>query len=233
MVTTVRANPYVGPRAFRENERLYGRDRETLDLLDLVLAERLVLLLSPSGAGKTSLINAALLPKLRDEGFRVSPVIRVNAEPPAATNGREDRPNRYVLSVLHALEEQRAPEGDRLPVAELAGLTLAEYLDEHPVGGGREGPEILIFDQFEEVLTVDPTDVEAKEEFFEQLGEALSNRRRWALFAMREDYWARLDPYLCLVPTQLSTTYRLDLLTPEAASTAIQRPAEGAGVEFP
>jgi hypothetical protein len=58
MTATVRAglNPYVGPRAFQPGETLYGRDREVLELLDLVLAERIVLH-SPSGAGKTSLIR--------------------------------------------------------------------------------------------------------------------------------------------------------------------------------
>ncbi len=62
----------------------------------------------------------------------------------------------------------------------------------------REHPdfEVLIFDQFEEVLTVDPTDQEAKGQLFAQVGEALRDRRRWALFAMREDHVAGLDPYL-------------------------------------
>jgi ABC-type arginine transport system ATPase subunit len=59
-------NPYVGPRAFTVNEaaRFYGRTRETQDLLDLLIAERIVLLYSPSGAGKSSLILAALVPAL-------------------------------------------------------------------------------------------------------------------------------------------------------------------------
>ena len=60
-------NPYVGPRPFQTGETLYGRDREILELLDLLIAERIVLLYSPSGAGKTSLIQAGLLPKLEEE----------------------------------------------------------------------------------------------------------------------------------------------------------------------
>ncbi len=50
--------------------------RETAELLDLLIAERIVLLSSPSGAGKTSLVQAALIPVLEDEGFRVLPVMR-------------------------------------------------------------------------------------------------------------------------------------------------------------
>jgi|SRR5215831_18003134 len=73
-----RVSPYVGPREFHYGEPLYGRDRETLKLLDLLIAERIVLVCSPSGAGKSSLIRAALTPKLEEENFTVLPVARVN-----------------------------------------------------------------------------------------------------------------------------------------------------------
>ena len=36
------SNPYVGPRAFGSDDRLYGRDRETRELFDLLIAERIV-----------------------------------------------------------------------------------------------------------------------------------------------------------------------------------------------
>src|SRR5262245_30805097 len=65
------ANPFVGPRPFEAGERLYGRDHEVRKLLDLLLAERIVLLHSPSGAGKTSLIQAALIPALERVRFEV------------------------------------------------------------------------------------------------------------------------------------------------------------------
>ena len=60
-----RQNPYVGPRAFEAGETLYGRDREIHELLNLLIAERIVLLYSPSGAGKTSLLRAGLIPMLQ------------------------------------------------------------------------------------------------------------------------------------------------------------------------
>ena len=74
-------NPYVGPRAFREKETLYGRSREVAELMDLLIAERIVLMYSPSGAGKTSLIHAGLIPALRSAAFQVPPVVRVSFEP--------------------------------------------------------------------------------------------------------------------------------------------------------
>ena len=192
MTATVQAglNPYVGPRAFQPGETLYGRDREVLELLDLVLAERIVLLHSPSGAGKTSLIQAALIRRLKEEGFEVLPVIRVSLKPPVGTDTEEGR-NHYVLSTLLSLEED-VPTDKQSDVAELARMSLDEYLSQRPAEAENR---VLIFDQFEEVL-LNPADQAEKREFFHQLGAALRRRDRWALFAMRDDYVAALDPYL-------------------------------------
>ena len=45
--------PYVGPAGVPADETLFARDRETRELADLLVAERIVLLHAPSGAGKT------------------------------------------------------------------------------------------------------------------------------------------------------------------------------------
>lgn len=227
--TSVRSNPYVGPRAFEPGERLYGRDREVLHLLDLLIAERIVLLYSRSGAGKTSLIQAALMPELDKKRFHILPVMRVGHEPPPGFT-LPSTTNRYILSLLLSLEEG-VPDERRLPLAELADMTLPAYLARREDEAGESGRLILIFDQFEEIL-VYPTDQDAKEEFFRQVGDALQDRRRWALFSMREDYLAGLDSFKSLLPTRLRATYRLDLLGEDAARTAICEPARQAGVEF-
>lgn len=225
-----REDPYVGPVSFRLGDPLYGRDREREDLLDLLIAERIVLLYSPSGAGKSSLIEAALVPALRDAAFEVLPTIRVtHALPPEP--GMPVPRNRYVLGVLLSLEEGVSPDRQR-PVAELATLTLREYLTAYADRDERPGNEVLIFDQFEEVLTADPTDEPAKHAFFKELGDVLRDRGHWALFSMREDFLAALDPYLKYLPTRLRTTFRLDLLSVSEALEAIRRPAKRAGVNF-
>src|SRR3954447_15527717 len=233
MTTTARRhkNPYVGPQSFRRDDVLYGRDQEVGDLLVLLIAERVVLLHSPSGAGKTSLIQARLLSLLKDEGFEVLPVIRLSHEVPDALVDREPPVNRYVLSALLSLEEGLHPELQR-PLSELAGISLAQYLAEWPDMDNRPGNEVLIFDQFEEVITADPVDHEAKIRFFADLGTTLRDRSLWALFSMREDFVAELDPYARYLPTRLSTRFRLDLLDVDQALEAVTRPARDAGVEF-
>lgn len=208
------ANPYVGPRAFVENEKLYGRDREVADLRDMLLAERIVLLYSPSGAGKSSLLQARLIPAMRERGFIVRNTIRVNTASPPGVAG-----NRYLISMMGSLQLQGRP-------ADFQNVALNQYLDAEPNG------ELLVFDQFEEILTTDAVNIAAKREFFEQLGHALRARGRWALFSMREDFVAALDPYLNYIPTRLSNTYRLGLLSYEASLKAIREPASRMGVKF-
>lgn len=247
-IAAERQNPYVGPRAFLPGEALYGREREVDDVLGLLIAERIVLLHSPSGAGKTSLIQAALIPRLAEAGLHVLPIIRVNAEPDQALaaaasssgNGAQQPFNRYIHSVLLSLEEELPPD-QQTPPAELARMSLETYLAQRLETAGSDDI-VLIFDQFEEVITTEPTNLEAKIAFFTQLGAALhqprirssktSRSRIWALFAMREDYLATLQPYLRLVPTRFKNTFRLDLLRAEAARAAIQQPARTMGVTF-
>lgn len=224
-----RPSPYVGPRPLRSGERLYGRDHEVAQLFDLLLAERIVLLYSPSGAGKSSLLDAGLSLRLREEGFVIRPTVRVGMEPP------DDAPagvNRLVLSALLSLEED-VPKDSQFELPRLAGHTLASYL-EHRRADERsdDAPEVLVFDQFEEVLTVEPTAIAAKQAFFAELGAALRDERVWLVVAMREDFIAGLDPYRDALPTGLRTTFRLDLLGREAAITAIKGPAAAAGVTF-
>ncbi len=242
-VTGEATNPYIGPRPFRTGDTLYGRDWETQELRDLLIARRFVLLHSPSGAGKTSLIQAGLIPALEAEEFRVLPPIRVGMDPPPQVLQSGCEFNRFVLSVHISLSsllaESGSPTGN---IASLCSSTLDalfdRLLDEASTAdsdneAGKVGQRsVLIFDQFEEILTVDPLNLAAKEEFFRQLGEALKDRDRWALFAVREDYVAGLEPYLHNIPTRLSTHFRLEPLRKDAALEAIKQPVAAQGVRY-
>jgi WD40 repeat protein len=224
-------NPYVGPQAFRRGDAFYGRDRETADLLDLVIAERVVLLYSPSGAGKSSLIAAGLVRQLEAEGFEVLPLVRLTHEAPPNSSLSGPPRNRYVLSTLLSLEEGLPPEHQRR-TADLDAMTVTEYLANWPDLDDKPGNEVLLLDQFEEVITADPNDHAAKEEFFADIGVALRDRKLWALFAIREDFLAELDPYSRFVPTRFANRYRLDLLGVDQALDAMILPAADRGADF-
>jgi WD40 repeat protein len=223
-----RENPYVGPRSFRTGEKLFGRRRETAELIDLLIAERIVLMSSPSGAGKSSLINAGLIPQMRGNGFNVFPPMRVSRSLPSDV-ALPPESNRFVVSLLLSIEESQQ---HRLPFEMLIRMTFEDYLTRCKQIDRALDSVLLVFDQFEEILTIDPSQRAAKQAFFDQLGRALRDRSRWALFAIREEYVAALLPYGRSIPTRLATSFRLDLLSKEAAIEAICEPASEAGVEF-
>ncbi len=207
--------PFVGPQPLGSGNRIYGRDRELRELTNLLITRRIVLLYSPSGAGKSSVINAegGLLDRLgRGSGralLDVRPATRVNTKPPEGTAS-----NRFAWSVLNGL-----------------GLGGAGTLAEN-ISPTIQASTLIVFDQFEEILRIDPTGLDAKHEFFRQLGELLTDQRIWALFALREDYLAPLDPYRLLIPTRLEERYRINLLTREGAGEAARQTAASAGVTF-
>ena len=229
-------NPYVGPRPFTEADasRFFGRDHEARRLISVLISERIVLMHSPSGAGKTSLIQAKLRGELVAKRFEVLPIIRLKL---AEGEQLGVNANPYTLATLHCLGLSGPDPGDQTPsdAAETPNTEpdrkLERYLRRLLVE--QNGcSKVLVFDQFEEILTLDPTDLDAKREFFRQLGTALTNLPLWVLFSMREEFVAALEPYTHLIPTHLTTTFRLPLLNGGSALLAIEKPARSAGVEF-
>ena len=232
-------NPFVGPVPFVEGQTLFGRETDLQLLSDLVIAKRIVLMISPSGAGKTSLIHAALLPQIRKH-FDTLPVVRLDHARRVNASGA----NPYVLATLQTLETRLDP-ALRQPVEALATMTLAQYFRTLTLvkdAKGRTRFPLLVFDQFEELFTLNRTDWPAKKEFLKQLGELLGgdsesqsddevidNTQKvppvWALLAMREDHVAELEPYLDKIPTGLAYRYRLMPLEAEQALQAIHGPA--------
>src|SRR5579859_3238204 len=222
---TADSNPYVGPYPLAKGDPFFGREAEVTELENLLLSERIVLVYSPSGAGKTSLIEAGLLSRLDADSFRVLPTVRVGDSP------REDhepngQANRYIRNTLQYLQSGTPSAGDGSAVA------LCELLDRQLQELNDDRDQVLFFDQFEEVLSLDPFDRAVKREFFVQLGAALDNRRRRAVFCMREEYVAGLGPYVRLIPGRFRARLWLDFLEPGQAVEAARGPAGAAGVPF-
>ncbi|MEZ4706892.1 MAG: WD40 repeat domain-containing protein [Caldilineaceae bacterium] len=249
------ANPYVGPQPFgrQQSDRFFGRAEEVAILRGMVMARRLTLLFAQSGAGKSSLLEAGLIPQLEEQvqigrgprrrsrqRMQVLPTLYVSSGASAQTGLSAG--NIYVQNALHGL----------LPAAALAELSVlsltdgvAQYAAAHqidlgnpadpapdsaPAGRAEIHAVLLIFDQFEEVFTFYPTQRTARANFFQQVEQALQTHPKLhILFSMREDYLAELTPYLHLVRERLIHRFRLEPLTRQAALQAIMQPAAGAG----
>ncbi len=224
-------NPYVGPRPYERQDRqnFYGRDREARELLSLILSAREVLFYAESGAGKTSLLNAKIIPALEQETFDVLPVARVgNAPPPHLAP--EQIENIFVFSALLSLASltpETSPE-------DLRQHTLRSYLESisDPENDQRPLP-ILILDQFEELFTTHRDRWQDAQGFFSQLREALDELPQLGvIFVMREDYVASMDAYAPLLPHRLRARFRMRRLGEQGALQAVKQPAQNAGCVY-
>lgn len=196
---------YVGPRPYEESNAsiFFGREREARDLLSLVIANQLLLIYAPSGAGKTSLINARLVPMLgrvKDpalaeqlgpgKGFEILPIARVSGLVPETVD-LDAIPNSNIF-VFNTLVSWRKKDTEtpsaherKLAERELIGKRLCDYLDEtrptlspapaedEEEGGEPLSPRVVIFDQFEEIFTRHFDRWQDREGFFEQITDAL------------------------------------------------------------
>ena len=224
-------NPYVGPRPYerKDQHNFYGRSREARDLRALIVSEWEVLFYAQSGAGKTSLLNAMVIPALEERGFCVLPVARVGGELPQGIEPQEVD-NVFVFGALLTLAGEDADPQTLLP------HTLASFLAERypePEDAFESQPLVLIFDQFEEIFTSHRNRWQDAKGFFRQMRKALDALPRLGVvFSMREDHVAEIDPYASLFPRRLKARFRMERLGPTRALVAVSKPAENAGCSF-
>jgi WD40 repeat protein len=211
--------PYVGPGPVGREQDLFGRAGEIEELHWRLVADRIIVLYSPSGAGKTSLLSAknGLLAQLRTR-FLALPILRVGGD-----QGTD--PVKAILRQLEASAYGPAQDGDR----------LLDYFNRIDIPKSQPPKRLLlVIDQFEEVF-LNGASLAEQRDFFKQLGELLSRDTSpiWTILSMREEYFSWLDPFRDALPTRLSNTFRLNLLSTEQAIAAIKGPAQAAGVAFP
>ena len=215
-----------------------------LDLLSLVIAHRAVLLYAQSGAGKSSLLNAGLIPMLVQEGFDVLPTARLRGIEPVGglegdmTRSASDRdrvpgPERVFNIYAFNTVVRLTPTADP---ASLLSTTLDAWFTGRPHSKdeyGDDRPRLLIIDQFEELFTAYPECAKQREVFMQQIARALeADPLLRVLFAIREDYLAGVDPFATLLPEHLRVRYRMERLGPEAACSAVVEPASALGRSF-
>ena len=96
---------YTGPRPFteRESDRFFGRDEDIEALVRTIRLNRMTVLTGKSGMGKSSLLQAGVVPQLEEEGYTAIPV-RFEAweadknQPARAPDGAALRPCRRAAT---------------------------------------------------------------------------------------------------------------------------------------
>jgi hypothetical protein len=232
--TSSRTNgPFIGPRAFEREDRqiFFGRDNETDRIGSLIFAHRLVLIYAQSGACKTSIFNAQVIPSLEQCDYSILPIARVKMasrilmESNSKTGVKvSDISNIYIFNALQSLNNTIKPDS-------ILNKSLLEFLNEQfPPTMDERGdliPQILIFDQFEELfnLIIDDRWAEQQKDFFNQISHTLiKNALLRIVFVIWEDYVAHLDPFKEILPEKLRARFRLERLSEEEAIEAIEKP---------
>ena len=241
-------NPWLGLSSYTEETRAYfhGRDEEAAELARRVQRKNLTVLFGQSGLGKTSLLRAGLVPRLRGEGF--CPVyVRVDYSPESPPPAEQ---------IKQAIFKATAEAGHwGRPGTAIEGESLWEFL--HHRGDllrdadGRTLLPLLIFDQFEEIFTLAQADDRGRlraKEFLEGLADLVENRAPAALerrleqdeaaaedfdfaradyrilIALREDYLAHLESVKGTMPSITQNRMRLARMTGTQALAAVVKP---------
>ena len=217
-------NPYRGLEAFREEDRAYffGREALTGELCDKIPATRLFALWGASGSGKSSLVSAGVIPRLRETGDWLI----LKTRPGNAPFGELAS---LFAAILHPDPQQAVERLQRRKALESAfreqQLSLAELLQD-VWGSSGQARVLLCIDQFEELFThSDPATVRAYESQLIRLVEA-DLKGCTLLLVMRADFLAAALANEAF--TRLLNQHSTELLPPMGSAelrAAIEQPA--------
>jgi DNA-binding winged helix-turn-helix (wHTH) protein len=240
-----RARPYkfLDYYTERDAQLFFGREAEVESVSSQIVAHRSFILHGRSGVGKSSLLRAGLMPRLKAAGHHVfvirsftDPLHQMTAALAHLMNTDAPRPTfdetpsaPAEASSMSALMQSGAES--LAAVDEPDGASLAELIRR----AERRWPKqtvIFFLDQFEEFFTL--LGEETRAGFLEEMTrlfahEDLSFR---LLFALREDLLAEMSQLKAAIPEIFHHEYRLKRLSREQAAVAITAPARAVGCHY-
>ncbi|MCP4698512.1 MAG: hypothetical protein GY862_16920, partial [Gammaproteobacteria bacterium] len=216
--------PYKGLRPYEESDRdnFFGREAEKRILADKILTNKLTLLFAASGVGKSSLLQAAVLPELKRPDCENLDVIYCRD---------------WVQNPFHSLRKEICEElirADKIDKEQGLDLDapLKEFLRQCTFFSSE--PLVLVLDQFEEFFNYQSYGPHFKP-FIKELAAAILDRGAATVFvfSMREDFALELNAFKPALPTLLfDNFYRLEKLNRDRAKQAIAEPVEHLGYAY-
>jgi WD40 repeat protein len=226
--------PYPGLDAFGPSQAkwFFGRDNVTGDLLRYLDQMARggpggpLLVVAPSGTGKSSLLGAGLLTALAEgrlaaAGSATWPRVMITPGP---------RPARTLRTALESLAKApppgeattRAPRG---AAGELAGGLAAQQVSP-------QARIILVIDQLEEIFTLCESEAE-RTGFLDEIGTLAADAgpgSALVVLGMRADFYGRATAYPVLRQAMQSRQVVLGAMTATEVRQAIVRPARAVGL---
>lgn len=208
-------NPYLGLRAFQEADesRFFGRDDLIERLVDRVRDDqRLTAVVGPSGSGKSSVVQAGLVPRVQRE----FPTIRVTRMQPGSQPFAE---------LDAAIARSLGTTASRDP-SEPLGRSIERIIRDASTR------LLLVIDQFEELYTMtEPTDADR---FVDALLDAIDDPdgRLRVILTLRADFYDRPLGNPRLGGRFSDNVVNVVSLSPDQLEAAATRPAQQLGIEF-
>ncbi len=165
---------YPGAKPFETHQQhiFFGRDEDTTKLHELIGIEPLVVVYAKSGMGKSSLLNAGIIPRVLAEGEYEPIPVRFKAW----TEGKIETPDEIMRQTL----TQKKVVKTFLDTLIEDEQSLWHDLKERQIGEKKK--VLLIFDQFEELFTYPKAAIQAfKDAIAEALNAKIPQRYRTVL----------------------------------------------------
>ncbi|WP_434451073.1 nSTAND1 domain-containing NTPase [Lentzea sp. E54] len=197
--------PYMGLSAFGPQDAnwFFGRERATSALLDRMDENGITMLVGASGAGKSSLMKAGVLPRLNKDAVIISP--------------GTDPLKEFALQVPELIHTLEAAAGSD---------ALVEFAHEVQLA---VGDRVVIVDQFEEAFTLGGD--ENRLRIFVQALHAAA-RKTAVVLGVRADFYARCLDFPELAEALQNRQMVLGAMSAAEVRDAVTNPARAAGLQL-
>jgi hypothetical protein len=243
-------NPWPGLEAYSEADRkfFHGRQLEIDELMSYLARARLTVFFGQSGLGKTSLLQAGVFHRIRQEqAFPIYIRLDFSANHQKLTD-----------QVKQIIDKEAKANGVEAPPSK-DGETLWEYFHRQEADFWNQRNKlmlpVLVFDQFEEIFTLGREDADSKkasEAFLIELGDLIEgrppaelkeeidanpdplklkvfafNRHHYKiLLSLREDFLHELEVLKKRIPSIMTNRFQLPPMNGEAAFEVVAKAKE-------
>ncbi len=220
-------NPFVGLRPFNAADSIlfFGRHQQTVELMEQLHRTHFIAVVGSSGCGKSSLIRAGLIPKLK-AGFL--------AEDRDQWRVAVMKPGASPLRNLAAALLEAIPAGDdteHFVESIRTGGSQAILEKVAPAPAHSDANLLLLVDQFEEIFRFGvesgKSEQRAEAEDFVAIMLALAEQRRspiYVVMTMRSDFLGDSDNFYGLPEAMNRSMYMVPRLTRQQRRQAIEGP---------
>lgn len=221
-------NPYVGMRPFGYDDAgwFFGREAAVQHLVERLAIHRVVVVVGPSGVGKSSLVRAGLLPALATGALPDADLWRPIVMTPGTKPIRE-----FVTQLTRALPSIRRVDPDSVAATVAQDPQgLREMLS--AAGNDPDSTTLLVVDQAEELFTLAEPDQAGR--FIDALSAAVATPRSplVLVLTLRADFFQPASRHAPLADLMSRSQFVVSPLQGDGLQAAIVEPARRAGVRL-